>query len=144
MLTCTPTPPHPHPSQPTVVALYVDPSSTWIGVPPTVRFVFSNPSYLKAAAWTSLLSPLGMYLIESTSLGAEYKRVIKSFLHWCYLLRAPQVSAEALARADVEWPIVLSQLERLFPLYYATINQHLLVHLPEYIRMYGPLQCSHM
>ena len=54
------------------------------------------------------------------------------------------METDDLDQASLDGPRILSRMERMLPLYYATINQHILLHLPDRIRLYGPLHCSHM
>ena len=110
----------------------------------TVAFVFEKSSFLKSSDWLSLLSPLGVYIIEITSLADAYKTIFKRFMLWAHSLMAHEVRATVLEQAERDGPCILSTMESLLPLYAHTIIQHILLHLCSSIRRFGPLHCSHM
>jgi len=110
----------------------------------SVRSLIELPSTLKAADWIGLLGPLGVALLELTSLPLEYKRLFQRFMLWCWRLRAKEISHDRLRKCSIEGPIIFTQMESALPMYAATINQHVLSHLPDRILVTGPIQCSHM
>ena len=109
-----------------------------------MRFLFKTPSYLKSADWLTLLSPLGAYVVECTTLAPAYKRLFQQFLIWGSAVRARDFTVERIAQLIEECYELMTDMEILLPAYCATINQHMLIHLVRRILTHGPLHTNDM
>ena len=118
--------------------------SSCLGCGGNAKYTFSTPSWLKSSDWIGLLGPLGVFVVERTSLAVKYKRLFQRFFLWCGAVRRKVVPSSALDQLQADGALILTEMEAMLPLYAATINQHMLLHVVERIRNAGPAWTHHM
>jgi hypothetical protein len=108
------------------------------GVSTSIKHVVKQPSYLKGHDYMLLAGPIGVYLLEWSGLDDKYKVPLQSFCWLLRDLRARFLEESELADLHQRAVLVCTELEILLPLYWATINQHLVLHEAQRRRELGP------
>jgi hypothetical protein len=98
---------------------------------------------MKSHDWITMLGPVGVYYYECMGVDQKYKTAFQSFMWWLYELRAPRLSRERIESnlyAWERWGIEsMTLIEPLMPDDFMTINFHLITHLCQILRKYGPM-----
>ena len=106
--------------------------------------VFSARGYMNSADWHHLASPLGCMIIDMLDIDDGYKDTFCEFLQAIYALRQHRIERRLLGYYKDKLLGSLAHLEIFMPIAYATINQHILSHLPDIILMHGPLHAKRL
>ncbi len=104
---------------------------------------FRHNSFVKSHDWILLGKGIGKFLI-ATKLPPPYSHWIVRFFDWITVATSATISPQMIDTLKVEIYHILAQMEVIFPMFMCTINFHLLVHLPETLRKFGPVQCHQM
>jgi hypothetical protein len=105
---------------------------------------FADASALKSNDFIHVLSDIGIHALGDCSLGFDQRRVYHKLCRTLRALTATRLSIYGLFCLEQELVEVLSEWERYFPFYAATINMHLLLHLTEQIERSGPVPFTWM
>jgi len=98
------------------------------GVSTSLKFLVSSPSYLKGHDFLLLAGPVGVWLLEQSGLPDRYRVTFQSLFWLLRDLRARFLDKAELGDLAQRAAAVMTELEILLPLYWSTINNHLVLH----------------
>ncbi len=96
-----------------------------------------EPGTLKASEYLLLAGPIGKYILEGC-FHEEQQHVIFEYLDLLGILWQKSISLDQLQYVESAMPRLLTDLERLLPAYELDMNRHMMLHVVEAIRLYGP------
>jgi hypothetical protein len=124
----------------------------------TIRVLFEQHSRtsLHFQEWFYLCSPLGWYIVAMSDVDDEFKHLFISLLIWLHRItarltlcvrfamyntfssRSFEKSATLFTDLESQIANILAEFEQKLPVCCNTINMHILHHLPNTIRNWGP------
>jgi hypothetical protein len=104
------------------------------------------------AQWIDMIGPIGIYYIHATDIRDTYKDAFSGLLWWMFKLRQRQTFKDMLVDDDesevytyVKWGRDrLATLEYLMPVHFLRHTVHLMQHVPEFLRLTGPVYTTWM
>jgi hypothetical protein len=110
----------------------------FVGISSTVRFIFSSPTFLKAVDWHRFLSPVGVFILQCSDLDDSYRSLFQRFCLWASRIRAYSAPKDDVDQLEQEGFQVLAEMQMKLPVFWSTINSHLVGHIAAVIRRVGP------
>ncbi len=104
---------------------------------------FRHNAFVKSHDWITLGKGIGKYII-ATKLTPPYNHWVVRFFDWIATATSVTISPKSVDTLEKEIVEILAEMETIFPLFMSTINFHLLTHLPDTLRKFGPVHCHHM
>jgi hypothetical protein len=108
-----------------------------------IKRPFKYPSFVKSHDWITLGREVGIYVLGTTVRGKHGFWIVR-FFNWICRSTSPVLTRTIINELEVEIGLILVEMEELFPLFTSTINFHLLSHLPETLRLFGPCHVHNM
>lgn len=99
---------------------------------------FGTPGTLKSHEWLLLAGPIGKYALQDAIPGREQRNTVFMYLDLLGSLWAKSFTRSALDQLIKSARMLLADLELLFPAWELDINRHMMQHLVDAIKQWGP------
>jgi hypothetical protein len=102
-----------------------------------IKRPFAHSGFVKSHDWVVLQTDIGKYIMGSNIKG-DHAFFILRFFSWVKSVMTNTITSKEIDQLEADIPVLLSEMEVLFPVFMSSMNFHLLMHLPQTLRDFGP------